>query len=80
MNRDKIGSIVRKLRREHDLSQADVAEHTGLTQSYVSAVELNNTEVVTSKLVTMLDLMGYVLVVKPRSETTKEDIVIKKLK
>lgn len=80
MNRDKIGSIVRKLRREHDLSQADVAEHTGLTQSYVSAVELNNTEVVTSKLVTMLDLMGYVLVVKPRSETTKDDIVIKKLK
>lgn len=66
----QLGQILRTARRAKGLSQAQAASRVGLSQSRLSAMELNPDSITTAQLFTLLAMYGLELTVQTRP--TKE--------
>ncbi|MEM5438592.1 helix-turn-helix domain-containing protein [Paraburkholderia diazotrophica] len=72
----QLGQILRTARRAKGLSQAQAASRVGLSQSRLSAMELNPDSITTAQLFTLLAMYGLELAVQTRparAEPSKED-------
>jgi HTH-type transcriptional regulator/antitoxin HipB len=72
----QLGHILRTARRAKGLSQAQAASRVGLSQSRLSAMELNPDSITTAQLFTLLAMYGLELAVQTRptrAEQSKED-------
>jgi len=63
--------IFRTMRKQKGLTQADLAERTGLTQAYVSAIERGTRDVRASTLTLIAAALGCELMLVPKEQTTE---------
>ena len=68
MSVETLGKTIRRLRKERELTQAQLAAQVGISRATVSGIE-NNTipELGIRKYEKLLNALGHTLTVKPRS-------------
>lgn len=66
LNAAQLGQILRTARRTHDLSQEQAASRVGLSQSRLSAMELEPRSITADQLFALLALYGLELTVQTR--------------
>ena len=62
MNRNVISSTLKSLRKEHNLTQVDLAMKSGVGLNFVRELEQGKATVRLDKVAQVLDLFGYELV------------------
>jgi HTH-type transcriptional regulator/antitoxin HipB len=68
-----LGQVLRKYRKEHGLSQVEVAEKYNLTQKMVSNIEAGLSGVQLGTLFKLLSALGLEMQLVPRENSAKDE-------
>lgn len=70
----QIGAVIARLRREQNLTQAELAAKVSLRQEAISKIEAGNAATRLSKILDVIAALDFELVIRPRSKGSLSDI------
>lgn len=70
----QFGAIIARLRREQNLTQAELAAKVGLRQEAISKIESGNPATRISKILDVLSALNLETVIRPRTTSSAKDI------
>jgi HTH-type transcriptional regulator/antitoxin HipB len=73
-NEKQLGAILRRVRKQADLTQAAIGDHIHLRQGTVSRLEAGEPAVQLRTLMAVLSALDLELVVRPRSKASAAEI------
>lgn len=69
----QIGATIARLRREQNLTQAELAAKVSLRQEAISKIEAGNAATRLSKILDVIAALDLELVIRPRSKSSPSD-------
>lgn len=69
----QIGAVIARLRREQNLTQAELAAKVSLRQEGISKIEAGNAATRLSKILDVIAALDLELVIRPRSKSSPSD-------
>lgn len=72
-NRQQFGQTIRKLRKNHEYNQSELADRAGITQAQLSRIETNEKNPTLDTAFRLLGALDHEVSIQPRPEPDPDD-------